>query len=399
MLNTLSRSLNKEEQLQISAIFNENYYRVIYFKGVPYVSSLIFGIIEKIGIIDFLSSKARSVEEVMQKFSFVEQTKLPFEWLLRFLHNNSFLELDNSKSINKYFYNKKVAIDSKIYYEEIVKLDKNIIPSCRLMEYVATEYPKFLRGEKTGFDIIFAKNKMNLWLEYFSNDNSGYAVYNSFGAFEACRWFPLNKEAIRIIEIGGGTGNAAALLLKKIIEKGYDIRLAEYIFTDISPIFLRIGNKLMMEKIPEFDFDKILLKKLDFNKSFVEQKFCENDIDIVYGVNALHVATDLLSSLKHIIEIIKPGGKLIISESVRENNDDLLVQEIIFNMLDDFLNVKTDPRLRPTLGFITASQWGKLFTEAGFKNIEIITNSDIELTQEKCRSIPKLAAVIKGEKS
>ena len=51
-----------------------------------------------------------------------------------------------------------------------------------LAETAAQDYPAFLRGERTGEEILFSPARLRLWVEFFSNDNSYYAVNNAVGA-------------------------------------------------------------------------------------------------------------------------------------------------------------------------------------------------------------------------
>jgi SAM-dependent methyltransferase len=275
-----------------------------------------------------------------------------------------------------------------------IELDKKIIPSVKLMDYVISEYPNFFKGLKNGLEILFSGDKAILWNEYFSNDNSGYNVYNSFGTLGILKW-AFKRNNIRFLEIGGGTGGASSALIDKLKEKNMLSAMAEYIFSDVSPIFLRIGNKAIMSRVAD-DFN-YSLKRLDFDKPIVEQGIKENEVDVVYGVNTLHVAKNLISSLKNIYRIIKPGGVIILSEYCRPNQNYLLLQEFIFCLLDNYVNVDLDNNLRPTPGFLDYEHWKRNLEAAGFKNIEAIFNTDGSCPADLRTKIDVLAAVVKGE--
>jgi SAM-dependent methyltransferase len=137
---------------------------------------------------------------------------------------------------------------------------------------------------------------------------------------------------------------------------------------------------------------------VDFDKPLVDQKIKEGSVDVVYGVNALHVAKDLVGSLKHIHRIIRPGGMIILSESCRPSADYLLSQEIIFNLLDNYVNVDLS-KIRPNPGFLDYEHWKLNLEAAGFKNVEAIFNTDGSYSPELSSKIDTLAAVIKGKKA
>jgi SAM-dependent methyltransferase len=274
-------------------------------------------------------------------------------------------------------------------------LDKKIIPSANLMNYVISEYPNFFCGRKKGFEILFASDKMALWNDYFSNDNSGYNVYNYLGALAVSKW-AFKGNSIRLLELGGGTGGASSALIEELKSKNLLSRISEYIFSDVSPIFLRLGNRAIMSRVSDsFNYS---LKKLDFDKPLLEQNMGENEIDVVYAVNALHVAKNLVGSLKNIYRVLKPGGLIVFCEYCRPNIDYLLLQEFIFCLLDNYVEVDLDSNLRPVPGFLDYAHWQRNLEVAGFKNIEAIFNTDGAYHISLKGNPGILAAAIKGEK-
>jgi SAM-dependent methyltransferase len=263
------------------------------------------------------------------------------------------------------------------------------------MEYVISEYPNFFKGLKKGFEILFAADKMALWNGYFSNENSGYSVYNSLGTLGVLKW-TAGRNDMKLLEVGAGTGGASTSLIAKLKEKKLLSRIGEYIFSDISPVFLRMGNRAIMAIVDD-DF-KYSLKRVDFDKSLVEQGLKENEIDVVYGVNALHVAKNLVTALKNIYRILKPGGLIILSECCRPDEHYLLSQEVIFNLLDNYVDVDLDNHLRPIPGFLDYRHWRSNLEAAGFGNPEAIFNTDGSYSADLSGKVGVLATVIKGEK-
>jgi SAM-dependent methyltransferase len=341
----LRNTLYKDENKIISNIFSEKYYEVTFFNGIPYVSHLLLELLNKEEILPLLKKTYISADEIISIFNFIPKAKFALEWILSFLYQHKYLNKAEHNGVKQYNYDNTSDIEPNKILMKLLEIDNNIAPSCNLMEYVIKEYPNFLKGYKTGFEIIFSSNKMVLWNDYFSNNNSN---------------------------------------------------IEEYIFSDISPVFLRAGNIAIMKNAPQ-DF-QYSLKTIDFNKPLIKQGIKTNDLDIVYGVNTLHVAKNLTRTLREIHNVIKPGGLIIISECVRDNPTDFLVQEIIFNLLDDYSNVEIDPWLRTTPGFLPYIQWLEIFRVSGFINMEIILNTDGLLVKGKPKIYPKLAAVIKGVK-
>ncbi|MBI4682504.1 MAG: class I SAM-dependent methyltransferase [Nitrospirae bacterium] len=280
--------------------------------------------------------------------------------------------------------------------KEILGLDKNWGPFLKLVDSIAAEYESFLNGNKSGIEVLFYKEKMQLWNNYFNNNFSGYSVFNLCGAYGLSKWFS-QKDRGNILELGGGTGGAVIQVLDAFKRAHILDKVDKYVFSDVSPVFLRIGNRIISEQFQEIE-DKVELKVLDFNKSFSAQKIQQESFDAVYSVNALHTSHDLIFSLKEIYTALKENGILVISELIRMSDNHVLPQEIIFTLLDSYYNVKTDSLLRKTYGFLTPETWRIFFEMAGFKNIELITNTDCDIGRSLSRIHPVFMLVIKGQK-
>jgi SAM-dependent methyltransferase len=347
------------------------------------------------GILRLLKSQYSSCGQIMAQFNFVPRAKYALSWMLDFLDQNGFLKKLQNTGEKKYYYDGSGSIDPKILLKEATELDKKIMLSVNLMNYVISQYPNFFSGSKNGLEILFSGDKAVLWNDYFSNDNSGYSVYNSLGALGVLKW-ALQRKNIKFLEVGAGTGGASSALIDKLKSKNLLHAIGEYILSDISPIFLRLANRAIMNKVGD-DF-QYALKKLDFNRPLTEQGIAENGIDVVYGVNTLHVAKNLVSALKNIYQVIKPGGAVILSEYCRPNQNYLLLQEFIFCLLDNYVEVELDDNLRPVPGFLDYPHWKLNLEAAGFKKVQAIFNTDGNYPPDLRTKVNIIAAVIKGEK-
>ena len=64
-------------------------------------------------------------------------------------------------------------------------------------------------------------------------------------------------------------------------------------------------------------------------------------------------------------------GWFVIGECLRPYDNQPIYPELMFQILDTFSNVETDPEIRPNPGFLTAEQWRRAFARAGFGHAEI----------------------------
>jgi SAM-dependent methyltransferase len=99
--------------------------------------------------------------------------------------------------------------------------------------------------------------------------------------------------------------------------------------------------------------------------------------DVVYSVNCFHVAPDLDFVIGEAAKALKPGGTVVVSECVRPTKLSRPIHaEIIFDFLDSFTDVATDPVRRPTHGFLTPAAWRATFEAAGLPDVRVIPDVD-----------------------
>ncbi len=108
------------------------------------------------------------------------------------------------------------------------------------------------------------------------------------------------------------------------------------------------------------------------DRDFSAQGVAAGSADLVYAVNTIHVAKDLGATLARIRETLKPGGVAVFSECVRPYPGQPIYVEFVFNFLENFTGVATDPRTRPTHGFLTPENWRRALAAAGFEAPEIL---------------------------
>jgi SAM-dependent methyltransferase len=228
--------------------------------------------------------------------------------------------------------------------------------------------PEFLRGEKTGEDILFAPTRLPLWFDYFSNDHLLYEINNRLGAEAVARELPAGRPAT-IVEIGGGSGSAALALGERLARDAALSRIGRYVFTEIVPTFLRRAERSIRARFPDLSAE---FRKLDMNEDFATQGVAPSSADVVYAVNTVHIARDLEKTLARIRETLRPGGVAVFSECVRPFAGQPIYVEFVFNFLENFTGVATDPATRPNHGFLTPGNWRSAFEASGFEDPRIL---------------------------
>ncbi len=299
---------------------------------------------------------------------------IPLDWMLRRLTERGLLEAVGAGEVSWRFCVRRALpeLDPAAIAEEQRREDPSWLPSYVLADTVAQDYPSFLRGERTGEEILFSPTRLPLWVAYFSNDNGLYAVNNLAGAIAVEEWMP--PAPMAVLELGGGLGSAAVALLQRLRMVGRWGEIRDYRFTDIVPLFLRRGQQALQTRFPDASFLKFAL--LDENRSFSEQGACPGSLSLVYGVNTLHVARDLHFTLREIFGALAPGGRLVIAEALRPALGETVYMEFIFNLMETFRAPILHPVYRPHGGFLTPQQWRHAMESAGFVDVRTLPDVD-----------------------
>lgn len=371
-------AMKQDIKNNIDTIFSSTFYEV-YDLNIQYVLTLVQDILGECHITEKLKQNGNiSIEKLIRELNFSLQAKVPLGWMLNFAIENGLLGRVGKGRTARYYVT-SLNFNKDHIYNRILDLDAGFKPSLDLMALVSRHYGSFLKGNKKGTEILFSSEGMNLWKEYFNNKFSGYRVFNVLGANVVSDLLRF-KKSIAMLELGGGTGGATEVLFDCLNGAGLLCQVKKYIFSDISPLFVRMKDKKYL--VGEFRGLNYSSRRIDFDLPLTEQGIAQDSIDIVYGVNALHVAKDLVFTLGNIKQILKRDGILIISELIRDGHK-MLFQEIIFCLLGSYSDVKLNKKFRPLPGFLSDVGWVEAFKEAGFVNIKMINNVAAKESRKK----------------
>ncbi|MFI0767740.1 SDR family NAD(P)-dependent oxidoreductase [Streptomyces sp. NPDC021218] len=155
--------------------------------------------------------------------------------------------------------------------------------------------------------------------------------------------------ALRVLEIGAGTGGMTAALLPLL-----PADRTRYRYTDVSPAHpARARNRFG-------DYDFVEYGTFDLDRDLAEQGYHPQGFDLVVAANALHTAKDLEPALRRVASLLAPGGHLLAFEC---HEPEILLP--VFGALDSFHH-RTDTGLRPGSPLPTREQWPALLRRCGF---------------------------------
>ncbi len=241
-----------------------------------------------------------------------------------------------------------------------------------LLDHAASVYLAVASGQQSGDHNLLGPQGVPLWLNYFHNDNLTYAVNNWVGAVLAADHLS-TRHPLRILEVGAGTGSASEILLQLLAERGLLPRVERYLITEPNAYFRRCSQRKLAGRYPNLALE---WAPLDLDLPWNTQGLTSGEFDLVYAVNVMHISKNLLFSLNEARSALAADGWLVIGECVRPYDNQPIYPELMFQILDSFTNVQTDPEIRPNPGFLTAEQWRRAFLRAGFGHAEVAPDID-----------------------
>jgi SAM-dependent methyltransferase len=327
----------------------------------------------RLNVTDHLS-EWRSVDELCGLLSFQPSFKFALQWILERLAEIDCVEARTDGNIRLYrLRNALRKPDIETFRAATLQIDPANAATLDLLDQAASLYPAVARGEQSGDRNLLGPQGVPLWLNYFHNENLSYAVNNWVGAAAAAERVS-GRRALRILEVGAGPGSASEILLRLFDERGLLPRVERYLITEPNAFFLRSGQRKLARQYSGLPIE---WSALNLDLPWSDQGINSGEFDLIYAVNVMHISRDLLFSLNEARSALASDGWLVIGECLRPYFNQPIYPELMFQILESFTNVQTDPEIRPNPGFLTAEHWRRAFTRAGFQRVDIAPNIDL----------------------
>jgi SAM-dependent methyltransferase len=349
-----------------TAIFSERLYQSIELME-RYSIELAVDLLGQLNVAEQLVAW-RSADELCGVLGFQPRFGLALQWILTRLLESGCLQMRDEGATRSYrLRNTPWKPDLKYLRGLGLNIDPANAATLDLLDYAARAYPAVAAGRQSGDHNLFGPQGIPLWLNYFHNDNLTYAVNNWVGAAAAADRL-YSRPMLRVLEIGAGTGSATEILLTLLSERGLLPRLQRYVITEPNAYFRRCNQRKLTALYPNLPLE---WSTVDLDLPWNAQGIGRGEFDVVYAVNVMHVSKNLLFSLQEARSALATDGWLVIGECVRPYDNQPMYPELMFQILDSFTNVETDPEIRPNPGFLTAEQWRGAFSRAGFTRTEV----------------------------
>jgi len=354
-----------------SEVFDERSYQSIELME-RYSIELAVELSRQLNLLDQLG-EWRSVDELCRLLSFHQRFKFALCWILERLVETGCVERRTDRQVRSYHLRQPPWKSDLKHWRAIgLTIDPANAATLDLLDHAASVYATVASGQASGDHNLLGPHGVPLWLNYFDNNNLTYAVNNWVGAVLVADHLS-TRRGLRILEVGAGAGSASEILLRLLAERDLLPRIERYLITEPNAYFRRCSQRKLAGQYPNVPLE---WGSLDLDLPWNTQGISPGQFDLVYGVNVMHISKNLLFSLNEARSALASDGWLVIGECVRPYDDQPMYPELMFQILDSFTNVQTDPEIRPNPGFLTAEQWRRAFSRAGFKRPRVAPDID-----------------------
>ena len=353
------------------SVFSEPLYQSIELME-RYSIDLAIDLLRRLDVMEQLGAW-RSANELCQVLSFQPGFNFALGWILERLVETGCVEARANGDTRSYHL-QRVPWQPELERLRAVGLsiDPGNAATLDLLDHAASLYPAIASGKQSGDQSLFGPQGIPLWLNYFHNDNLTYAVNNWLSAMLAADRLS-TRPRLRILELGAGAGSASETLVRWFDQRGLLPQIERYLITEPNAFFRRRAQRELAKQYPDLELE---WGALDLNLPWDTQGVAPGEFNLVYAVNVLHVSKNLLFSLNQARSALTAGGWLVIGECLRPYVNQPIYPELMFQILESFTEVQTDPEIRPNPGFLTADHWRRAFTRAGFERAEVAPDID-----------------------
>jgi demethylmenaquinone methyltransferase/2-methoxy-6-polyprenyl-1,4-benzoquinol methylase len=222
-----------------------------------------------------------------------------------------------------------------------------------------------------GYKTVPAAEKVSMVANVFHSVAAKYDVMNdvmSLGIHRLWKRFTLDCSGVRpgqhVLDLAGGTGDIAALFSRRVGPNG------KVVLADINESMLNVGRDKLR--------DLGLINNIEFVQANAEAlPFADNSFDIISIGFGLRNVTDKAAALKSMFRVLKPGGRLLVLEFSKPEQQWLgkvydmysfkllpVMGQLIANDKESYQYLAESIRMHPDQETLKA-----MMTEAGFAEV------------------------------
>ncbi len=209
-----------------------------------------------------------------------------------------------------------------------------------------------ITGKESPLEMMFPGGSMQRAEDLYQNWAHARYFNHIVGAVAEAVSHANPGRALRLLEIGAGTGATTAAVLP-LLPPGRSV----YHFTDVSEMFLDRARK----KFAAYPFVQYGL--LDAEKSGLEQGYGQGQFDVVIAANVIHATRSLSETLQNTRGLLAPGGLLVLFEATTHQP----WYDITTGLIEGWQSFGDD--LRATSPLLSPAQWEQILRAEGFEDV------------------------------
>lgn len=254
-----------------------------------------------------------------------------------------------------------VKEDALKWVDRIAKEMPEFASEAELQRLTGPNLAGVLCGETDPLEVLFPQGSSRV-MERFYREGADFPVINEqirLALARAVADLP-ERRAIRVLEVGAGTGSLTSLILSV-----FPPDRTEYVFTDNGPSFLQAAQDRFGEAYPFVEY-----KLFDCEKSPVDQGFEPHHFDLVIASNVIHATADLKATLANLRRCLAPDGILMFLEVTWRRG----ALDNVFGLLPGWWRF-SDSDLRKRSALLSRSEWESLLKELDYREVTSFISS------------------------
>ncbi|MBR8740350.1 hypothetical protein DSY14_01205 [Nocardiopsis sp. MG754419] len=244
----------------------------------------------------------------------------------------------------------------------VQEADPDLTEPLRLLGHTLPVLGEVIGGRVTATDVLFPNGSFER-VEGVYRANRVAEHFNAVLAEQVTAFLRARREAapdaaLRVLEIGAGTGGTTVPVLERLERVGLDV--AEYCFTDLSQAFLQNAQDTFGQRRPYLSY-----RVFDAARAPQDQGLDVGSFDVVIAANVLHATENIRPTLRGAKALLGGGGLLALNEITGF----YLINHLTFGLLDGWW-LHDDPELRvPGSPALSPRSWRRVLRQEGFTHI------------------------------
>lgn len=221
-----------------------------------------------------------------------------------------------------------------------------------MIERCGSALAAVLKNEQSALELLFPSGSTSD-LERLYQDSSLAVYFNTIlrDVLNAITSRLVDRDLIRILEVGAGTGGTSAWLMPALA--GCRV---EYWYTDISDAFLNSAR----DKFSDYPFVRFSI--FDAETAPEPQGLLPETFDVIIAANVVHATTNIAEVLQRLHSLLHKHGDLLLWEATTPQP----WHSITFALLDGWQRF-TDTNLRKRQPLLAVEQWTEILQQQGFE--------------------------------